>query len=122
MALASGACTGLWRDDFQHIQRLRAFEQRTTNCMMNRMTQPEIVQARLTPEDAMRLDDDRKILGLATRSDAVREGLRLLHKTARHAALAQEYDDFYGAGAQAPMGTIAAYGDQVAAESMVAGG
>ena len=87
---------------------------------MSRMTAPEIVQARLTPEDAMQLDADRKVLGLATRSDAVREGLRLLHKTARYAALGQEYDDFYGAGAQAPMGAIAAYGDQVATETIVA--
>ena len=87
---------------------------------MNRMTPPEVVQARLSPEDAAQLDHDRKVLGLATRSDAVREGLRLLHKTARYAALAQEYDDFYGAGAQALMGGIAAYGDLVAAESMVA--
>jgi len=39
----------------------------------------------------------------------------------RHAALAREYDDFYGAGAQAPMGAIAACGDQVAAETAVAG-
>lgn len=91
-----------------------------TNCTMICMTTPEVVQARLTPEDAAQLDDDRKVLGLATRSDAVREGLRLLHKTARYAALAQEYDDFYGAGAQAPTGAIAAYGDLVAAESMVA--
>ena len=87
---------------------------------MNCMTTPEVVQARLTAEDAAQLDDDRKVLGLATRSDAVREGLRLLHKTARYAALAQEYDDFYGAGAQAPTAAIAAYGDLVAAESMVA--
>ncbi len=87
--------------------------------MITRMTAaPEIVQARLTAADAMQLDDDRKVLGLATRSDAVREGLRLLHKAARYAALAQEYDDFYGAGAQAPMGAIAAYGDQVAAETV----
>jgi len=87
---------------------------------MKRMTTPEVVQARLSPEDVAQLDHDRKVLGLATRSDAVREGLRLLHKTARYAALAQEYDDFYGAGAQAPMGAIAAYGDLVAAESMAA--
>jgi hypothetical protein len=86
--------------------------------MMVRMTAPEIVQARLTPEDAAQLDDDRKVLGLATRSDAVREGLRLLHKTARYAALAQEYDEYYGPGARAPIGDVAAYGDQVAAETM----
>ncbi len=91
-----------------------------TNRMMVRMTTPEIVQARLTPEDAAQLDDDRKVLGLATRSDAIREGLRLLHKTASYAALAREYDDFYGSGVQAPVGAIAAYGDRVAAESLVA--
>lgn len=90
--------------------------------MMVCMTAPEIVQARLTSEDAAQLDDDRKVLGLATRSDAVREGLRLLHKTARYAALAQEYDGFYGEGTQAPVGDIAAYGDQVAAETMMANG
>lgn len=70
----------------------------------------------------MQLDEDRKTLGLATRSDAVREGLRLLHKTARYAALAREYDDFYGPGAQASAGAIAAYGDLVAAESMAVEG
>lgn len=90
--------------------------------MMERVTQPEIVQARLAPEDVAKLDDDRRVLGLATRSDAVREGLRLLHKTARYASLAQEYDEFYGKGAQIPMGAAAAYGDLVAAESMAAEG
>lgn len=35
-----------------------------------------------------------------------------------YAALAQEYDDFYGVGAQAPLGAIAAYGDQVATETI----
>lgn len=89
---------------------------------MKRMTTPEIVQARLSPEDVMQLDDDRRVLGLATRSDAVREGLRLLHKTARYAALAREYDDFYGAGAQVPMSDITAIGDQVAADAMMASG
>ena len=37
---------------------------------------------------------------------------------ARAAALAQKYDDFHGAGAPAPMGAIAAYGDQVATETI----
>ena len=75
----------------------------------------------MATEDAQRrLDDRRKVLGPATRSDAVREGLRLLHRTANYAALAQEYDDFYGAGAQAPVGAIASYGHRVAAETMVA--
>ena len=39
-------------------------------------------------------------------------------RAARHAAVAREYDDFYGAGTQAPMGAIAAGGDLVAAETM----
>lgn len=93
-----------------------------TKRMVKRMTAPEIVQARLSPEDAMQLDADRKVLGLATRSDAVREGLRLLHKTARYAALAREYDDFYGPGVEAPMSEITAIGDQVAADAVMASG
>ena len=36
------------------------------------------------------------------------------------AVLAREYDDFYGAGAQAPMGALSAYGADVAAKTMVA--
>lgn len=86
--------------------------------MLGGVAAVEIVQARITAEDAARLDDDRKILGLATRSDAVREGLRLLHKTARYAALVREYDSFYGPGENAPMGDVAAIGDRVAAETM----
>ena len=39
-------------------------------------------------------------------------------RAARHTAVAREYADFYGAGAQAPMGEIAVCGDLVAAETM----
>ena len=63
------------------------------------------------------LDADLVTLGLRTRSDAIREGLRLLHREARQAALAQEYDLFYGT-AEAPVSDVAAVGDRVAAEAM----
>lgn len=70
--------------------------------------------------DARRLDADAHALGLANRSEAVREGLRLLHRRARHAALADDYDAFSGAGAKVPVSKvpvseIAAIGEQIAA-------
>lgn len=88
---------------------------------MIRMTDAAIVQARLGSEEAARMDADREILGLKSRSDAVREGLRLLHKQARHVALGREYDSFYGS-AGAPATEVARIGDQVAVESLAAGG
>lgn len=87
-------------------------------CSMMCMTDQTIVQTRMAPEDVEQLDVDRKVLGLQTRSDAVREGLRLLHKQARYASLSQNYDDFYGAGEEAPLNDLAAAGDQIAAEAM----
>ena len=89
--------------------------------MMICMTEQQIVQTRMSPEDVERLDEDRSVLGLRTRSDAVREGLRLLHQQARYAALAKEYDDFYGAGVEAPVSDVAAAGDVIAAEAMTEG-
>lgn len=86
------------------------------------MTGVEIVQARLAHEDATQMDVDRQVLGLRTRSDAVREGLRLLHREARHVALGREYDAFYGAGVNAAVSDIAAAGDAIAAEAMSAEG
>ena len=71
----------------------------------------------MSPADVAQLDADRAALGLRTRSDAVREGLRLLHRQARLAALARDYDDFYGR-TQAPVGDTAAAGDLVAAETI----
>jgi len=76
-----------------------------------------IVQARVFSAEAHQLDADLVTLGLRTRSDAIREGLRLLHREARQAALAQEYDLFYGT-AEAPVSDVAAVGDRVAAEAM----
>lgn len=76
-----------------------------------------LVQARLSEKHARQVDRDIVTLGLRNRSDAVREGLKLLHRQAAHAALAREYDDFYG-GVEAPVSDVTAIGDQVAAEAM----
>ena len=46
-------------------------------------------------------------LGLEGTSEAVREGLSLLHQRARLSALAESYDDFYG-GAPAPLSDVTA--------------
>jgi len=81
-------------------------------CVKERMT---IVQARVHASDASQLDADAEALGLANRSEAVRAALRLLHRQARHAALARDYDAFYGHEVEAPLGEVAAVGDQVAA-------
>lgn len=82
-------------------------------CMTDRMT---MVQARLSEDDAQRLDADMQTLGLRSRSEALRTGLRLLHRHARHAGLAKEYDEFYGAGETAPVTDLAAMGDTLWAE------
>ena len=86
--------------------------------MTERMT---IVQARVPEADARRLDADADALGLTNRSEGIREGLRLLHQRARHAALARDYDTFYGPGVQAPVGDVAAIGDRVATGSIATG-
>lgn len=83
--------------------------------MTERMT---LVQARVPEADARRLDADAGALGLANRSEAIREGLRLLHQRARHAALARDYDTFYGTGVQAPISDVTTIGDQIAAETV----
>jgi len=83
--------------------------------MKERMT---LVQARISWTDATQLDADAEVLGLVNRSDAVRAGLRLLHRRARHTALAREYDDFYGSGAEAPVGETVTVGDQIAADTL----
>ena len=75
-----------------------------------------LVQARVSEDDAHRLDTDARALGLANRSEGIREGLRLLHSRARDVALAQDYDIFYGAGVHAPVSDVSAIGDRIAAE------
>lgn len=77
-----------------------------------------LVQARVPEADAQQLDTDANLLGLSSRSEAVREGLRLLHRRARHAALAHDYDTFYGTDVTAPGGDIATVGEQVATETL----
>jgi Arc/MetJ-type ribon-helix-helix transcriptional regulator len=76
-----------------------------------------VVQARVPSGVARQADEDAALLGLPNRSAAVREGLRLLHRRARELALARDYDDFYQ-GEPAPLGEVAAVGDQVAAETI----
>ncbi|MDQ3579692.1 MAG: ribbon-helix-helix domain-containing protein [Actinomycetota bacterium] len=81
--------------------------------MTERMT---LVQARVSEDDAHRLDSDARALGLANRSEGIREALRLLHAQARHLVLAEDYDTFYGAGVPVPVSEVAAIGDRIAAE------
>lgn len=83
--------------------------------MTERLT---LVQARVTEADAGRLDADASALGLANRSEAIREAMRLLHRRARHAVLAQDYDTFYGKVEQVPVSDVAAIGDRVAAAAI----
>ena len=81
-----------------------------------------IVQTRMSSDAVEQLDADRAVLGLQTRSAAIREGLRLLHKRARNAKLGQDYDDFYGTDVGAPASDVAAVGDQIAADVISADG
>lgn len=70
-----------------------------------------VLQARVDAEFARALiEEDAKTLGLATTSDVVREGLRLLHRHAREQAAAAAYDDFYAGGAAPLPDGIAAEG------------
>ncbi len=87
--------------------------------MMKNMTErTTLVQARVSEADAHQLDTDAHLLGLPNRSEAVREGLRLLHRRARHAALAHDYDTFYGSNAETPVSDVAALGELIAAEAL----
>lgn len=78
-----------------------------------------VVQARVPAAEAGRLDEDAAALGLGSRSEAVREALRLLHRRARDAALARSYDQFYGGG-PAPTSDAVRVGDVLAAETIAA--
>ncbi|MGN6687396.1 MAG: hypothetical protein ACTHK1_07655 [Actinomycetales bacterium] len=61
------------------------------------MSSPSVVlQARVPRELADAVARDLPVLGLAGTSEAVREGLELLHRRAEQVRLAQAYDDFYG--------------------------
>lgn len=78
------------------------------------------MQARLSASEVEQLDRDRVELGLASRSAALREGIGLVHRRARQAALARDYDEFYGTGQEAPVSDVAALGDRIAADAIAA--
>lgn len=54
-----------------------------------------VMQARVPKEIAQHVPDDTEVLGLDGQSDAIREGLRLLHQKAQLVALGMNYDHFY---------------------------
>lgn len=68
-------------------------------------------QTRLSREVAATYESDLQVLGI-DRSEALRRGLRLLHREALEAAMARDVEDFY-AGEPAPLSevTAAAYAD-----------
>jgi len=72
-----------------------------------------ILQARVPAEVAQALPADMATLGLEGTSEAIREGLALLHHKARMVALGEAYDEFYG-DASAPLSevTSALYPDE----------
>ncbi len=72
-----------------------------------------MVQARVPAELAEGLAGDIAALGLEGTSDAVREGLLLLHRKARMVQLGRSYDAFYD-GEPAPLSevTSALYPDE----------
>lgn len=64
-----------------------------------------VVQARISEAEAAVVQADALQLGLEGTSEAVREGLSLLHRRAQLSSLAQSYDDFYG-GEPAPLSDV----------------
>jgi hypothetical protein len=63
------------------------------------MTTPptsEVWQARIGGELADQLRHDAELLGLAGRTEIVKEGLRLLHQHAAQERMARNVKDFYG--------------------------
>lgn len=59
------------------------------------MTSSVILQARVPADLAESLAEDIQALGLEGTSDAIREGLSLLHRKAQMVALGLAYDTFY---------------------------
>lgn len=66
-----------------------------------------MVQARVSEAEAAMVQADAALLGLEGTSEAVREGLALLHRRAQLAALGQSYDEYYG-GQPAPPSDVTA--------------
>ena len=65
------------------------------------------MQARVSEAEAATVQQDAALLGLEGTSEAVREGLALLHRRAHLIALSRSYDDFYG-GEAAPLSEVTA--------------
>lgn len=65
-----------------------------------------IWQTRLSREAAATYEQDLEILGL-DRSEALRRGLRLLHREAVETRMARDVEEFYG-GERAPLSDITA--------------
>lgn len=65
----------------------------------------QIIQARISESALEQVTADAMALGLDNTSEAIREGLALLHRKAEQVRLGQAYDDFYG-GVPAPMGDV----------------
>ena len=59
-------------------------------------TASEVWQARISGELAELLREDAVVLGLDSRTDIVKEGLRLLHQSAAEERMARSVDKFYG--------------------------
>lgn len=66
-----------------------------------------VLQARVSTEIADALPGDIDILGLEGTSEAIREGLLLLHRKAQLVALGRSYDVFYD-GLPAPVSDVTA--------------
>lgn len=65
-----------------------------------------IWQTRLSREAAATYEEDLRILGL-DRSEALRRGLRLLHREALETRMARDVEEFYG-GERAPLSDVTA--------------
>lgn len=69
------------------------------------MTTSEVWQARIDGDLAEQLRADAAVLGLSSRTELVKEGLRLLHQLAAQERMAQGVDAFHdGATPEAPIG------------------
>jgi hypothetical protein len=56
----------------------------------------ETWQARITHELAAELRNDAEVMGLESRTDVVKAGLKLLHQRAAEERMARSVDAFYG--------------------------
>lgn len=59
-------------------------------------TTSEVWQARIGVDLADQLRSDAELLGLAGRTEIVKEGLRLLHQHAAQERMARDVADYYG--------------------------